>query len=1044
MRLSQLIDGVAVEEILPGAGPEGGRDLAELEIAEVRDDSRLVAPGDLFVAVPGQTEDGHRYLAAAAARGAVAAVVQRPYEAEGGEPLSIPQLRVQSAPVALAALAANRYGRPAQDLLLCAITGTNGKTTTNFLIESLLQRAGHRTGLLGTVQYHFGDQTLPAPLTTPGPLLLHRLLRQMCDAGVSAATLEASSHALTLGRLLGLRFRVAAFTNLTQDHLDFHGTMESYLQAKTILFRDHLLPASAGGVGVVCIDHEYGARVAAAVAPARLLTVSLRGDADITAAAVQLSVEGISATLRTPVGEVALRSSLSGRFNLENLAVAAGVGVALGLSAADIGQALSAMVGVPGRMERVRRPEGGGPSVFVDYAHTPDALERATAALQGLLGGGSGRLFVVFGCGGDRDRGKRPLMGQAAAAGADLVVLTSDNPRSEDPVAIIEGIKAGVLSRPVVLGEGRSGLLPSLSRGELASAARGFFVEPDRHQAIRAAIGAARAEDVVLIAGKGHEDYQHVGGTRLVFDDREEAREALRQSAEAPAPRAESGSREALSESIPLSRVIGSTAGKLLRGLARGFSSVVIDSRAVTPGALFVAIKGPRLDGHDFVADAASAGAAGLLVQRGRAGSLPPLPKDVAVIEVSDTVVALGQLGRAHRDAPEIARGLRVIAITGSSGKTTTKELIAAILDAHVGTAALKTEGNLNNHLGVPLTLLRLTPAHRYAVVEMGMSARGEIAYLTALARPEVGVITNVGPVHLESLRTVDNVALAKGELWAGMADGGCVVLPGGPEHHLLRQQARRAGLESGRLHGYTVAREGAQDGAGYRVGVELLSEEPSGLRVGFACTTDPAVPPLRFEATIPLLGAHNADNAGLAVAVALDLDIPVRTIIEGLAQVRPAKHRGQLLHRGGRVLIDDCYNASPMAVGAALRTLQALRGPHRGLFLLGDMLELGPSEVALHRAVGEQAADTGVALLCTLGARAAHAAAAAAARGIAAQGVDSPQAAAQLLCEQSQPGDWILIKGSRGMQLERVLEHLDRLLPLAPAPPARAGARED
>ena len=348
MKLSDLLRGVAIERVVDGPQPTGQApagsgptlpdrpgSLEAIDVAQVCEDSRQLRAGDLFVAVPGRTVDGHRFLADARIAGAAAAVVAQPH---GG--LGLVQLVVRDPALALAQIAANYYGHPADSLMLVGITGTNGKTTTNFLIESLLQRAGHRTGLLGTVQYHFGEQTLPAPLTTPGPLLLHRLLRQMRDAGVSAATLEASSHALTLGRLLGLRFRVAAFTNLTQDHLDFHGTMESYLQAKAVLFRDHLLPASDGGTGVVCIDSEYGARMAQLVAPARLLTVSLRGEADITASAVELSIQGIGATLRTPVGEVQLRSPLSGRFNLENLAVATGVGVALGLSAADIGQAL--------------------------------------------------------------------------------------------------------------------------------------------------------------------------------------------------------------------------------------------------------------------------------------------------------------------------------------------------------------------------------------------------------------------------------------------------------------------------------------------------------------------------------------------------------------------------------------------------------------------------------------------------------------------------------------------------------------------------------
>ncbi len=483
MRLGQLLDGVDVVAV------DGSLDV---DIAEVRDDSRAVGRGDLFVATRGQTVDGHDYLAAAAEKGAVAAVV----DADAAQPFAGVRVRVRSSQHALARIAANRFGRPADALTMIAVTGTNGKTTTTFLAEALARAAGGSPGVIGTVEYRFGTVAYQAPFTTPTPLVLHQMLAEMRAAGVTHVAMEASSHALELGRLDGVRFRVAAFTNLTQDHLDFHGTMQAYAESKAKLFREHL---TADGVGVINMDTEWGAFMLQEVR-GRALAVSTQGVPEILVMRSSQTVEGIDADFATPIGEVHVRSPLIGAFNLENLAVGVGIGVGLGLDAATIARGLGSVRGVPGRLERVPNDRGFG--VFVDYAHTPDALERVMAALRPLT---KGRLIVVFGCGGDRDKTKRPKMGRAVARDADLPIVTSDNPRTEDPLAIINMIIDGV--REV--------------------RCDGFVVEPDRRRAIAAAVEAARAGDIVLIAGKGHEDYQIVGKTKQHFDDREEAAAAL-------------------------------------------------------------------------------------------------------------------------------------------------------------------------------------------------------------------------------------------------------------------------------------------------------------------------------------------------------------------------------------------------------------------------------------------------------------------------------------------------------------------------------------
>jgi UDP-N-acetylmuramoyl-L-alanyl-D-glutamate--2,6-diaminopimelate ligase len=495
VRLGQLLEGV---EIVGVDG--GGAAPLDLEVGEVRDDSRAIVRGDLFVATRGQTVDGHDYLGAAGERGAVAAVV----DADAAQGFAGMRVRVRSSSTALALIAANRWGRPADALTMIAVTGTNGKTTTTFLVEALARAAGGVPGVLGTVTYRWREVVREAPFTTPTPLVLHATLAEMRDAGVTHVAMEASSHALALGRLDGVRFRVAAFTNLTQDHLDFHGTMQAYAESKAKLFREHL---TSDGVGVVNMDNEWGAFMLQEVR-GRALAVATSGVPDILLMRGKQTVDGIDAEFMTPIGAVRVRSPLIGAFNLENLAVGVGIGVGLGLPAEVIARGLGSVRGVPGRVERVPNERGFG--VFVDYAHTPDALERVMAALRPLA---RGRLIVVFGCGGDRDKSKRPKMGRAVARDAELPIVTSDNPRTEDPRAIVDMILDGVR-------EVRSD---------------GFVVELDRRRAIGAAVEAARPGDIVLIAGKGHEDYQIVGTQKHHFDDREEAAAALAKLANLPA-----------------------------------------------------------------------------------------------------------------------------------------------------------------------------------------------------------------------------------------------------------------------------------------------------------------------------------------------------------------------------------------------------------------------------------------------------------------------------------------------------------------------------
>ena len=495
--------------------------VAGLPIAEVTADSRRVIPGALFVAVSGGNADGHDFLAQAVAAGCRAVVVERPIAAKG---LGVPVVRVADSRKALGLLLAAWYGEAAQRVTTVALTGTNGKTTTAYLVESMLRAAGRRPGVVGTVEYRCHAFRQAASLTTPGPEDLHAIVARMAAAGVSHLVMEASSHALEQERLAGLSVDVAAFTNLSRDHLDYHGDMERYFQAKARLFTDYLHPAGAAVIGepvaagsALALSFARRLQGLAARRGARILRCGAGEGAEIRLVEHEEGLWGLRAVVATPAGRVECRSPLIGRHNLENLLLAAGIGVALGLTAEEISAGLSCPLQVPGRLERV----GERPAVFVDYAHTPDGLRQVLTALRPLV---SGRLVLLFGCGGDRDSGKRPLMGGVAARLADVVVLTTDNPRTEPPAAILAAVEDGV----VAAGMRRCRLELALAQGW-----RGVYeVIADRRAAIHTLIGRAKPDDVVLLAGKGHENYQILGKRRIFFDDRLEARVALAQRAD--------------------------------------------------------------------------------------------------------------------------------------------------------------------------------------------------------------------------------------------------------------------------------------------------------------------------------------------------------------------------------------------------------------------------------------------------------------------------------------------------------------------------------
>jgi UDP-N-acetylmuramoyl-L-alanyl-D-glutamate--2,6-diaminopimelate ligase len=478
-----------LDQVLPAAEPTRAAG-ADLEISGLAYDNRLAGPGTLFFCVPGFTRDGHDFAADAVARGAVALVVQRPL------PLPVTQVRVDSVRAAMAPAAAAFYGDPTADIDVVGVTGTNGKTTTAFLVRALLEAAGRRTGLLGTVKSIVGGVEHEVERTTPEAIGLQRTFAEMRAGGDTACVMEVSSHALALHRADAIHFAAAVFTNLTQDHLDFHTTMEDYFAAKRMLFTGESAGLPRPGAAIVNVDDEYGARLASQLH--QVTTFALNADADYRGAELETALEGSRFTVHTPDGPLLLHSPLRGRFNVYNVIGALATARSLGVDAGTCVDAIATAGQVPGRFQTVE--EGQPFAVLVDYAHTPDSLENVLLAARGLT---RARLRVVFGCGGDRDRGKRPLMGEIARRLADDVIVTSDNPRSEDPEAIIDQILEG--------------------------AGADVAHDPDRHAAIARAIESAGAGDVVVIAGKGHEQGQEFAdGRKIPFDDVTVAREVLR------------------------------------------------------------------------------------------------------------------------------------------------------------------------------------------------------------------------------------------------------------------------------------------------------------------------------------------------------------------------------------------------------------------------------------------------------------------------------------------------------------------------------------
>jgi len=681
-----------------------------IEIAYVTNNSRDVVKNTLFLAYPGERADGRKYIVDAITKGAVA-IAYEPSDDFVLPQTSIPCIAVTHLKIKQSEIAARFYDFPSQQISVIGVTGTNGKTSvTHFIAQAMSVSCG----MIGTLGYGFFPQLKKLTNTTPDGLQLQKIFAELLLQGAKTIAMEVSSHALAQQRVNDVLFHTAVFTNLTQDHLDYHHTMENYRDTKALLFQKPNLQNA-----VINIDDDAGKYFVEALqkpsgsAGVNVITYALHDNhADISVLKCTPTQYGFDINIKTPWGDGELHLPLIGEFNISNALATIGVLGILKMPFNKIIQSLSQLKTVNGRMQLFQAKNSV--HTVVDYAHTPDALEKTLCSIRSHC---TGKLWCVFGCGGDRDKTKRPTMGLIADNIADHIIITSDNARSEDPTQIAQDILSGVKNK---------------NKCE---------IELDRVKAIEKAIHLAQKNDWVLIAGKGHETEQIIGNQVMHHSDVECV----------------------LAQIMKLTLLAHILNGTLI-GDDGVFRAVSIDSRTVQKGDCFFAIQGEFFDGHDFIADVEKKNAAVIIVDRDVNSKTP-------IITVNNTRQALIDLARFYRKNATIP----IAAITGSCGKTTTRALLENILKQKGQVLASKK--SFNNDIGLPLTLLQLNSSQDFAVLEIGTNHPGEIAQLTSIAKPTVATITMVAPVHVEHFGDVDAIAREKGAIFDGLSDDGVAVI---------------------------------------------------------------------------------------------------------------------------------------------------------------------------------------------------------------------------------------------------------------------------
>ena len=994
MQLTEILN--TTEVVLTPDQEQAG--IGDTSISNITCDSRQVEQGSLFIAVDGHAADGHDYIAQAFDKGAAAVLAQKiPQDLPREQARQIVLSKDTRKDTAIAA--ANFFGHPSKDLVLVGITGTNGKTSITWLLEQIYQTCGITCGVIGTVNIRYPGTTIDNPVTTPNAVCLQKTMHDMKLAGVTHVIMEVSSHSLDQHRVDECDFNAAVFTNLTQDHLDYHDGFEDYFACKKNLFTGHLGPFRDGtrGKAVINIDNAYGTRLADSL-DLPVIRVSADHDADIRAIDITDDIHGLNSTLDFSGVQVPMHSRLTGRFNLENILCAAGAALATGICPESIARGIAALERVPGRLEKL--PTELNRHIFVDYAHTPDALE---SILKTLAGRAPARLITVFGCGGDRDRTKRGPMGVIACRYSDIAIVTSDNPRTEDPDAIVDEIIDDIRAQ---------GFKP-IDLGGSNACEKGYIRMTDRAKALALAVQISKPRDIIVAAGKGHETYQITNTGTIHFDDKEHLTDACTNLL-TPKP----WHLTDLSTALGCDPVTVSGPKSVTDAKPTVFKGIGTDSRTISPDMVFLALAGDRFDGHNFIPDLAENGVSAFVVTQGYLNTLDLDQKRrmektcVCFFEVPDTLSALGHLARYHR----MRSSAQVAALTGSNGKTSTRQMAQEIFSLDHDTLA--TRGNLNNEIGLPLTLLRLADIHEWALVEMGMSNPGEISRLSAIARPDIALVTNTHGSHMEGVGSLDNVARAKAEIFENLPPGGtAIIFADDPRIKILDQGAKK------NAHTAKVMHFGTQQNSDV-----LLSEiTPTDHGIAFSLTMEGHT----RQYTVPSPANFMAFNAAAAAALAKAAGIDETDIAQGLEAFVPVKGRMHVRHLGnGLHLIDDTYNANPSSMDQALKVLNRMAGSNRGIAVLGDMLELGDQSQEHHRQMGHMVATLSPAKLLLFGTQVAQIREGAIEKGYpdAQIVMGSKQELALALKKSIKHENWVLIKGSRGMTMETLIPALEEI----------------
>lgn len=954
MQLSQL--SAVLTDVLE---LKDGGTLPEIEISGVNADSREISPGEIFVALSGSKTDGTRFVKDAIERGSVLVICGAGDDV--GQP-ETPVLRVPDPHRTLALLAAQLYGPQPETVV--AVTGTAGKTSVAAFVRQIYAHAGIQAASIGTTGIERPAGHIEGALTTPDPVVLHVEMRNLAAEGITHVAMEASSHGLMQRRLDGIGLSAVAFTNLGRDHMDYHPTVDDYFAAKMRLF-DTL--AKPGLPAVIFADDAYS-RAAIEVAQKsglKVLTVGRKGEF--------LSLKRVEHERHRQIAEIAhgdhiyrVDLPLAGDFQIANALVAAGLCIATGVPADKVFAALQELEGAPGRLEHVGTTQNGA-LVYVDYAHKPEALEQVLLSVRPFT---TGRVIAVFGCGGDRDPGKRQIMGEIAVRLADVVYVTDDNPRNEEPAAI----RAAILETAI----------DALEIG-------------DRRQAIRDAIADLKTGDTLVIAGKGHETGQTIKDVRHPFSDHEEARAAIVEVG----PQGER----------PLwtgSDMVEAMNARPVNGMPDKVTGISIDTRTLKRGDAFFAIKGDNTDGHDFTTAAAAAGASVLVIDERKLPALGRLT--VPLMVVQDVLKAMEMLGRAAR----ARTGAKIIAVTGSAGKTTTKDALAHVLGSCGAVHA--SSASYNNHWGVPLTLARMPQNTDFGVFEIGMNHAGEISPLVDMVKPHVAMVTLIAAAHLGNFRSLDDIARAKAEIFSGITKGGCALINRDDKRFkLLGEIAEDAKVKN--VFGYGTNRLG-----------DVVLKKASFREDGSEVTAKVFGEEVSFKTGVA--GKHVVQNMlgvlGAAHLVGADLAL----VAEALQTLEASDGRGRRYERrvdGGKfTLIDESYNANPASMEVALEMLSDITPGEGGrhIAVLGDMLELGKFSGKLHAELADPIKRFGIKDIYLAGAEIAALQEALPEDVNCSHQVDAARLSRDLV-NVPKAGDVIMLKSSNGIGFSKIVSAL-------------------